>query len=469
MFTGFNPLRIISVATLTFSLLVSSRSFAKDESAVAASAGLERLDFREVVQEAKGRVFPTVVFIKCVAEVMESGVKQSREVAGSGVLISADGEVLSNWHVVERATAVRCLLQDGRAFEAKVTGSDKDTDVALLKLQMPAGTAPLQFAKLGEARILTEGDFVMAMGAPYGLARSVSIGIISCTKRYLPTASEYSSWLQTDASISPGNSGGPLVNTRGEVIGINTRGMSGIMGGDTGFAVPIDVARDVLGQIRKLGRMEWSWTGLQLQPLKDFNRNVYFPGNEGVLVAETDPGSPARRAGIEAGDRLVKLNGAALNGLTQEDLPEVRRQLGLLALDQPAKIELVRKGGTRIIEITPRAKGKVEGDTVDCPRWDFTARAINQFDNPELYFQRNEGVFVFGVKYPGNASGAGLMQEDIIQSFDGQEVKTLDDMRAAHKKALAGLPGKHRVLISVLRNGALRQVVLDFSRQFDKP
>jgi serine protease Do len=214
--------------------------------------------------------------------------------------------------------------------------------------------------------------------------------------------------------------------------------------------------------------MEWSWTGLQLQPLKDFNRNVYFPGNEGVMVAETDAGSPARLAGIEAGDRLVRLNDEPFNGVTQEDLPEVRCRLGLLPLGQPAKLELVRKGVARTLEITPRAKGKVEGDTLDCPRWDFTARAINQFDNPNLYFQQAEGVFVFGVKYPGNAASAGLSKDDILLRFDGREVKTLDDVRAMHKQAIDTLPGKHRVLVSVLRNGVLRQVVLDYSRQFDQ-
>jgi serine protease Do len=436
--------------------------------AFGSEAALERLDFRQVVKEAKSKVFPTVVFIKVVREDLERGEKRAMEVSGSGVLISADGEVLSNWHVVDRATEVRCLLQDGRAFTAKVLGSDKDVDVALLKLDVPAEAGPLPFAALGDSTTLTEGDFVMAMGAPFGLARSVSIGIISCTKRYLPGTSEYSAWLQTDASISPGNSGGPLVNTRGEVIGINTRGMAAGYGGDNGFAVPVEVAAAVAREIRKSGLMDWSWTGLQLQPLKDFNRNVYFPESEGVLVAETDPESPARRSGLEAGDRLIKLNGQPLNGLTQEDLPTVRRQLGFLPKDQPAKLEFVRKGETRTVELTPRAKGKVEGDSLDCPRWDFTVRAINQFANPDLYFQRNEGVFIYGVKYPGNAAVAGLAPQDILLKIDGQEVRTLDDVRELHRKAISNVQTKHRALLGILRNGELRQFVLDFSREHRK-
>jgi serine protease Do len=429
--------------------------------------GLDTLDFRQVVKEGKDKVFPAVVYIKVLREDMQRGEKQTQEVSGSGVIIAENGEILSNWHVVDKATEVRCLLFDGRAFPAKIIGSDKDTDVSLLQLQMPAGSPAVPFARLGSSTNLVEGDFVMAMGAPFGLSRSVSIGIISCTKRYLPGASEYSSWLQTDASINPGNSGGPLVNTVGEVVGLNTRGMMG-GGGDMGFTVPIEVARDVADQFRKHGKMDWSWTGLQLQPLKDFNRNVYFPYDEGVMIAETDPESPARRAGIEAGDRLLKVNGEPVTGLTMEDLPGVRRRLGLLTKGETAKLEFARKEQTRSVEVTPREKGKVEGEQLDCPRWDFTVKAINQFDNPDLYFQRKEGVFIYGVKFPGNAASAGLAIQDILLKIDGKEVKTLDEVKTAHKTAIDNLGIKYRAVLSLLRNGELRQVVLDFSRDHEK-
>lgn len=428
--------------------------------------GLEKLDFRQVIKEGKSKVFPAVVFIKVLREDMQRGEKQTQEVSGSGVIISPGGEILSNWHVVDKATEVRCLLFDGQAYPAKVLGSDKDTDVSLLRLTLPAEAPPLPYATFGDSTKLTEGDFVMAMGAPWGLSRSVSIGIISCTRRYLPLHSEYSIWLQTDAAISPGNSGGPLVNTLGEVVGLNTRGM--MSGGDTGFTVPIEVARVVADQIRTSGRMDWSWTGLQLQPLKDFNRNVYFPFDEGVMVAETDAESPSRRAGIETGDRIVRVDGQGFNGLTQEDLPELRRRLGLLPKGKPARVEFVRKGESRVVDVIPREKGKVEGEQLDCPRWDFTAKAINQFDNPELYFQRKEGVFIYGVRFPGNAASAGLAQQDIVVKIDGRDVRTLDDVREIHRKALGNLGSKHRATLALIRNGELRQIVLDYSRDFEK-
>ncbi|KPJ73816.1 MAG: hypothetical protein AMS14_06275 [Planctomycetes bacterium DG_20] len=429
-------------------------------------AALAQLDFREVIRSAKDSVFPAVVYIKVLQESHESGKKISREVAGSGVIISSEGEVLTNWHVVNKAVEVRCLLYDGRAFNAKVVGTDKDTDLALVRLEVPADSETIPHARLGDSSVLKEGDFVMAMGAPLGLSRSVSIGIVSCTRRFLPGHSEYSLWIQTDAAISPGNSGGPLVNTDGQVVGINTRGV--MFGGDMGFAVPSDTIRHLVDQIRGSGRVNWSWTGLQLQPLRDFGRNIYFEGKDGVIVAETDPDSPARKAGLLARDRLLKIGGRAVTAVTEEDLPAVRRLIGLLPKNRPVRIDFLRGQKPLSVELVPQEKGKVEGDQLDCPRWDFTVREINQFDTPDLYFHRQKGVFIYGVKQPGNASNAGLRPLDILLKIDGQEVTTLDDMEQRHKAALDAIDTQHRMIVTVLRNGLVRQAVLDYLRDFEK-
>ena len=425
--------------------------------------GAAYLDFRDVVAKAKDEVFPKVLYIKCLRESHEQGKKINQEVAGSGVIISREGEVLTNWHVVDKAVEVRCLLYNGRALDAQVLGTDKDTDLALLKLQTE-GVLP--FATIGESDKLCEGDFVMAMGAPWGLSRSVSIGIISCTKRYLPENGEYSLWLQTDAAISPGNSGGPLVNTAGHVIGITTLGV--MMGGDMGFAVPSETVKHVIGRLRDEGKMNWSWTGLQLQPLRDFEKDIFFEGTEGVIVAETDPDSPARQAGILAQDRILQIAGEPACALTAEDLPALKRKLGLLTKNEPVEIRLRRNGQEITVQLTPREKGKVEGVELDCPRWDLTVKTINRFDNPELYFHRKEGVFIFGVKYPGNASNADLKTQDIILAIDGAKVTTLDDVKKIHQETIANVRTKPRIVFNVLRNGLLRQVVLDFSRDYEK-
>lgn len=420
-------------------------------------------DFRTIVRQAADAVFPAVIYVKVVRSGFERGEQKAQEVSGSGVIISADGEALTNWHVVEQAVEVRCLLADGRHFVADVLGSDKDTDLALLKLRLGDAPADLPVAPIGDSDLLREGDFVMAMGAPWGLNRSVSIGIISCTRRYLPLASEYSHWLQTDAAISPGNSGGPLVNTSGEIVGLNTRGV--FFGGDTGFTVPSSVIRGLIPELRK-GHIGWSWTGLQLQALRDFDKNVYFDADEGVVIAGSDENSPARAAGFLQRDLLLSVNGKALTAATEEELPDVRRALALLPVDSPAEF-LIDRGGEQVaITLTPRVKGQVEGDSLDCPRWDLTARQINRFNNPDLHFHRPDGVFVFGIRFPGNSARSGLARNDIILSIDGAEIRTLDDLRAAHERSLAALPEKNRIVLSVLRSGLARQVVLDITRDF---
>ncbi|MEM9084199.1 MAG: trypsin-like peptidase domain-containing protein [Planctomycetota bacterium] len=423
-------------------------------------------DFRNIVRSATEAVFPAVVYIRVVTESHESGKQEYYEASGSGVIISDRGEVLTNWHVVDKATEVRCLLADGQAFDAEIVGTDQDTDLGLLRLK---GTeeqlATLPYAPFGDSKDLIEGDFVMAMGAPWGLNRSVSIGIVGCTDRFLPEASQYSKWIQTDAAISPGNSGGPLVNTLGEVVGINSRGM--FFGGDMGFSIPSDTVKVLLPMLRQ-GEVDWSWFGFQLQPLRDFDRDTYFEGDRGVIVSETDPASPARRAGILQQDRIIAVNGTPLTALTNEDLPHVRRTIGLLIKGLPARFEIERKGEVIAVDITPREKGAVEGEELDLPRWDMTIKEINQFDNPDLYFHQEEGVFVYGVRYPGNAAMSGLSHQDILLSVNNQPVATLDDVRAIHEKTLETIDDKPKIVMAVLRAGLMRHVVVDISRDHDR-
>lgn len=429
-------------------------------------AALGSADFREVIKRAKSRVFPAVVFVKVITESQHGGKKQRGEASGSGVIIDAAGTFLTNWHVVDEATEVRCLLHDGSAFHAEMLGTDQDTDLAVGRLKLGKQKRAFPFATLGDSTALTEGDFVMAMGAPWGLSRSVSLGIVSCTNRYLDGNSEYSLWIQTDAAISPGNSGGPLVNSNGEVIGLNTRGV--MSGGDLGFAIPSETIRQVVAQIRKSGRVEWSWTGLLLQPVNDFNRDMYFGGDKGVIVAGTDPESPARRAGVKARDRLLAVNGKAVTGIQEEQLPGIRRRLGFLPKGEPAVLKILRGEETLEINIVPREKGEVEGEELELKRWDLSVKEINQFDNPQLYFHKKQGVFVYGVKYPGNAAKAGLTNGDILLKVGKTKIESLDDIKTVHATAIENVKKKHRIVLTLLRNGLRRQVVLEFSRDYER-
>ena len=417
------------------------------------------------MQVARERVFPALVFVKVIKQTHDRGERSSSSVSGSGVLISEDGEFLTNWHVVDKAESVRALLTDGRAFTADVVGSDKDTDLALCRLVLPEGEkAP--FASLGDSDTLVEGDPVFVMGAPWGLSRSISSGIISCTRRYLEEASEYTLWLQTDASISPGNSGGPVVDQTGEVVGITARGT--LWGGNLGFAIPSRDAAMVAGRLRAYKSMNWSWTGLQLQPLRDFDKNMYFDSTNGVIVSATDTGSPARKAGIQPKDRLVAINDIPVTALTQEDIPAINCMLGLLEKEHPSTFVFVRGEETLTLSMVPREKGQVEGDEQEFPRWDFSAKVINQFDTPNLYFYREKGVFVFAIKYPGNAQSSELQVNDIIVKVGNRDIETMEDLQAAHKEALEGIDKNHRAMLTVLRKGQTRMISLDFSRDYKR-
>ncbi|HCE44633.1 MAG TPA: hypothetical protein DET40_13895 [Lentisphaeria bacterium] len=457
--------KILTVATAFIFVLFSGCSTFNSQEEMSGGKIINP-DFQSAIKCAKEKVFPALVFIITLREEFREGKKVTLEASGSGVIISPGGEFLTNWHVVNKATEIRCLLFDGTNYEAELMGDDKDSDLALLKLKLPEKHPPLPYATIGNSSKLKEGDFVMALGAPWGLSRSISVGIISCTNRFLPMKSEYSLWLQTDASISPGNSGGPLVNIDGTIIGINSLGST--MGGDMGFAIPAETIQQIIPQLREHGKVNWTWTGLLLQPLKDFKTNTYFNASSGVIVSGTEQESPARQAGITSRDRIIRINGEPITAITEEDLPDIRRKLGLLPKGKPVTVELERDGKLASVQFTPREKGEVEGVELDCPRWDFTVKTINQFDNPQLYFYRKKGVFIFGVKYPGNAQMCGLQHNDIVTSIDGKDIQTLDDIKAVHKAAIENVKDKPRILVNVLRNGSLKQVVLEFSRDYEK-
>ncbi len=430
------------------------------------SQGFFDRDFQDTIRYASAKVFPAVVYIRVVSADLSSGKDEGNIVSGSGVIISADGEILTNHHVVDKAREIRCQLYDGTAYSAKVLGSDKDLDIALLKLEMTAPAPVLPTASLC-LQDIAEGDFVMAMGAPWGLARSVSIGIISCSRRYLDTHGKYSLWYQTDASISPGNSGGPLVNTQGEVIGINT--LATLIGGPMGFTIPATVIESVLGRLRQYGEANWAWLGLELQPLHDFDRNIDFDYSNGVMVAGTLPGSPARKAGFLPNDRIIAINDQPLDALQREDLPEINRQLGLLPFELPVTFTLWRNEQPEKITLIPIPKGKLEGEEIAFPRWGFTAKTINRFDNPGLYFYSQKGgVFVYGIDDEGNAAKTSLRENDVINSVSGEEIRSLPDLQKAYTAALDNVNHQHIITFGIIRNGRPMQVAIDFRTEKKK-
>ena len=416
--------------------------------------------FQGTVRRAGKQVFPALVYIKVVQENLDSGRSSSASSSGSGVIISPDGEIVTNYHVIDKAISIRCLLNDGRAFDARLIGSDKDTDLALLKLDLPENTPPLPYAKFTRRQI-HEGEFVMALGAPWGLNRSISIGIISCCDRYLAKHSEYSLWYQSDAAISPGNSGGPMIDTEGRIVGINTLGM--FAAGALAFTIPSTTVEAVLPRLRKYGKVNWAWFGLRFQPLKDFERNVYLPYKQGVLIAGTEAGSPAQYAGFEANDLLLAIDGDAVTAETTEALPALYRRLGLIEFGTQVRFTIEREGRQLELVCAAAEKGKVEGEEVACENWGFTAKAINRFDTPNLHFYQPEGVFVFGVKKFSSAGRAGLLKDDIILKINNKEIKSLNDLLACYMDAAKNADVQRGSQMTVMRNGATLQLPLYFN------
>ena len=423
------------------------------------------VDFRQTIQTAEKAVFPALVYIRVVRKDLSSGKDEKGVVSGSGVVISPEGELLTNHHVIDKAEEIRCLLTDGEAYGAKVVGFDQDLDIALLRLERAEDAPPLPFAELSPAPVEI-GDVVLAMGAPWGLARSVTMGIVSCTDRYLEGAGRYTLWYQTDAAISPGNSGGPLVDTAGRVVGINARGMAY---GDQAFTIPSPTVLEVLPALREEGSAGWAWFGFQFQPLRDFDRNMVFDATNGVVVSGTDLGSPARKAGAKAGDRIVAVDGEPVTALTWEQMPALERLLGRIPEGTNTVFSVVRGSEALELAFAPRAKGAVEGEEKVLPRWGFTAKEINRFDNPQLAFYAPDGgVFVSAVSWDGNAESAGIKELDILREVGGKAVSTLDDLAAVYDDAMAHLAERTRIPLVVERRGRRVPITLNYFEDPEK-
>ena len=420
-------------------------------------------DFRTVIQRAQQTVFPTLVFIKPIKQQLGGGERQRQQIFGSGVIISPDGLVVTNSHVAKDATDIKCVLFSREQLAARVVGVDQDTDLALLQLQLPPNSPPLPTASLGDSDTLEEGQFVMALGSPFGFTRSISFGIISCTRRYLDVG-PYNLWIQTDAAINPGNSGGPLVNDRGQVVGINTLRVS--FGESIGFAIPANTVRKVVGELRARGKVTRAYFGIQLQPVKDFASGTVLNYDTGVLVGGVDERSAADKAGVKASDLILKINGEPVNGVYLEDLPAVRSWFASLPPDQPAALE-VRRGEENVeLTIVPTLKQVAEEEGLDLEMWNCSVQEISKFRTPGLAYFVPKGVFILGVRRPGNAYDSGLRSGDIILKIDNEPVTTLEGLNEVYRR-LSRLDRGHRAaLLEILRIGYEQFIVLDFNRDY---
>lgn len=367
---------------------------------------------------------------------------------GSGFIISADGYIVTNQHVIDGADKVTVKLNDKREFEAKVVGGDRASDVALLKID----AQDLPTVTIGDSKNLKVGQWVVAIGAPFGLERTATAGIVSALHRNLPGDS-YVPFIQTDVAVNPGNSGGPLFDTAGRVVGINSQIYSrsgGYMG--VSFAIPTDVAMNVVQQLKTTGKVERGWLGVTMQEVThDLARSFGLEQPRGALVSQVVPGSPAEKAGVKVGDIIVGYAGQAIND--SGDLPP------LVAGTKPGEkktLTVIREGRQRTLEVRVGefpGQGKVrlaaaeQGDRV---RLNLAISDLTPQQRRELGVERG-GVLVEDVG-PGIAAEAGVQPGDVILQFDGQPVKD-----AAQLKELVRdlKPGKNVAILVKRDQGTL--------------
>jgi serine protease Do len=374
--------------------------------------------------------------------------EQETRSLGSGFIISKDGYILTNYHVVADADKIEVRLSDRRYFEAKVIGSDKASDVALIKIDAD----DLPTVKIGSSKDLQVGEWVLAIGSPFGFDHSVTAGIVSAKGRSLPTEN-YVPFIQTDVAINPGNSGGPLINLDGKVVGINSQIYSrtgGFMG--LSFAIPIDVAMNVAKQLRETGHVSRGYLGVLIQDVdRGLAESFGLKQPHGALVSQVMPGTPAEAAGVQAGDIIVGFNDQYVNH--SSELPPL---VGASPVDRPAELKIIRDGKpmTLKVQVAQLPEGEMAAEQqqpaeeVEPGMVEKLGAVVSDLTPEERKSAKlpKGGVVVTRVE-DGPARDAGLQQGDVIRMFDRKQVQSADDLRSLVDKA------KGTVAALILRDG----------------
>jgi len=393
------------------------------------------------IAEARDRVLPVVVSILTVRQDYRQGEPSLSVSSGSGTIVSAQGHIATNAHVTENGKSFRIVFADGRELPAKLIGTDTLADLAVLQVQPPKPET-FHFAEFATTLDLRPGDTVLAMGAPWGLSNSMSAGVVNNPRRLLvslfddeaeyedslsedePTG-RYYAWIQHDAAIAPGNSGGPLVDLNGRIVGVNTRGM--IMGGDLAFAIPGPEAGNIVRQLIAKGRVDRVSLGFRLRSLKG---TTY---TQGVLVNSVERGSPPEKAGLQAGDRILSLNGKQVDALQPVDVPEVQQTIAELPVDSKVKLRVERNGKQRDIELTAQPQTAGRNDEEALAPLGISGSNLTSDMGKRRNLDARAGVLVTGVRPGGPAAVARPEIEAgaVITAVDGKTVGDIDDLGRA--------------------------------------
>ncbi|MCB9557448.1 MAG: DegQ family serine endoprotease [Deltaproteobacteria bacterium] len=374
---------------------------------------------------------------------------------GSGVIVDKDGIVLTNNHVVAKATKIRVALSNGREFDAKIIGTDPKSDVAVLRLKGAKNLRPIAFGNSDQIRL---GEIVLAVGNPFGVGQTVTMGIVSAKGRANVGIVDYENFIQTDAAINPGNSGGALVNMRGELIGINTAILSrsgGYQG--IGFAIPSNMARPIMTSLIKTGKVVRGWLGVAIQtPTQDMARMMNLPTTRGVLVSDVDPRGPAHRAGLRRGDLIVKVDGHQV-----ASTGDLRNRIAAAGAKAQVQLEFYRGSrkmsqAIRLGELPMALGGTGQtgqrtggGGGIAVENLDATAR--NKYGIPQ---RLASGVVVTGVRPGSPADQAGLQPGDVILEVNRAKITDVGRFTSLYAAA------RGRVLLLVHRGALAHYLIL---------
>jgi serine protease Do len=357
---------------------------------------------------------------------------------GSGVIVSPEGYILTNNHVIDGATDVKVTLSDKRELKAKIIGTDPKTDVAVLKLE---GANNFPAITLGDSSKVQVGDYALAIGDPFGVGQTVTMGIVSAKGRGNLGIEDYEDFIQTDAPINPGNSGGALVNDRGELVGINTAILSHGSGGNEGigFAIPVNLARSVMGQILDHGKVTRGYLGVVIQPItpamaKDLGLNKL----QGALVGDVSAKGPAQAGGVQRGDVILAINGNAVN-----DSNELRNTISMMQPGETVKLQISRNGSVKDLNVKlgelPLSKEEARNQPDDASKdalegvgvENLDAEIASQLQLPET----TKGVVVTGIDPSSPKADSGLQKGDVIQEVNHQPVHNVAEFEQAMRKS----------------------------------
>lgn len=347
---------------------------------------------------------------------------------GSGFIISNDGYIFTNNHVVEKADKILVKVSDEKEYEAKIIGTDAKTDIALIKIK-PNNSLPV--AEIGDSDKVKVGEWVIAIGNPFGLEQTVTAGIVSAKGRVIG-AGPYDNFIQTDASINPGNSGGPLFNMEGKVIGINTAIVA--QGQGIGFAIPMNMAKSILAELKTKGKVTRGWLGISIQDItEDIAKNLNHKDKSGALVSDVFKGDPADKAGIKTGDIIIEINGKSIKD--KQDLLVI---IAVMHVGESISIKVLRDGKEMVFQVTvAERKDKPEIASTKGSKGYFgiAAQEITAEMSRQLGIPRDAGVIVTDVEEGSPADDVGIQPQDIIAQINKVKLTSMKEYTKEMKKA----------------------------------